>query len=68
LFLLQFLISFEEEKAASQPFPRSSLGSWPPSQDKDAAFVENQQHNIDDVIDRLPRLAIGINVNIKFRR
>ncbi|KAA0042808.1 hypothetical protein IC582_022308 [Cucumis melo] len=35
---------------------------------KDAGFVENQQQNIADAIDLLPRLATGIDVNIKFRR
>ncbi|GFP86497.1 protein fam63a, partial [Phtheirospermum japonicum] len=37
-------------------------------QDKDAGFVENQQQNIADAIDLLPRLTTGIDVNIKFRR
>lgn len=36
--------------------------------DKDAAYVENQQQNIADAIDLLPRLATGIDVNIKFKR
>ncbi|CAJ1928144.1 unnamed protein product [Sphenostylis stenocarpa] len=31
-------------------------------------YVENQQQNIADAIDLLPRLATGIDVNIKFRR
>ncbi|KAL4298424.1 hypothetical protein GQ457_12G001080 [Hibiscus cannabinus] len=35
---------------------------------KDAGFVKNQQQNIADAIDLLPRLATGIDVNIKFRR
>ncbi|KAM7531222.1 hypothetical protein LguiB_034632 [Lonicera macranthoides] len=35
---------------------------------KDAGFVENQQQNIADAIDLLPRLTTGIDVNIKFRR
>ncbi|XP_040986181.1 ubiquitin carboxyl-terminal hydrolase MINDY-1-like isoform X3 [Juglans microcarpa x Juglans regia] len=35
---------------------------------KDAGYVENQQQNISDAIDLLPRLATGIDVNIKFRR
>ncbi|KAB2067105.1 hypothetical protein ES319_A09G203700v1 [Gossypium barbadense] len=35
---------------------------------KDEGFVENQQQNIADAIDLLPRLATGIDVNIKFRR
>ncbi|CAL1401196.1 unnamed protein product [Linum trigynum] len=35
---------------------------------KDAGFVENQQQNIADAIDLLPRLATGIDVNLKFRR
>ncbi|KAK9121424.1 hypothetical protein Syun_019041 [Stephania yunnanensis] len=34
----------------------------------DAGFLENQQQNIADAIDLLPRLATGIDVNIKFRR
>ncbi|KAM7258897.1 hypothetical protein ACFE04_014638 [Oxalis oulophora] len=36
--------------------------------DKDAGYVENQQQNISDAIDMLPRLATGIDVNIKLRR
>lgn len=35
---------------------------------KDAGYVENQQQNIADAIDLLPRLATGIDVNIKYRR
>ncbi|KAI4303485.1 hypothetical protein MLD38_039108 [Melastoma candidum] len=35
---------------------------------KDAGYVENQQQNIADAIDLLPRLATGIDVNIKFRK
>ncbi|KAF8032937.1 hypothetical protein BT93_D1737 [Corymbia citriodora subsp. variegata] len=35
---------------------------------KDAGYVKNQQQNIADAIDLLPRLATGIDVNIKFRR
>ncbi|KAL9387138.1 hypothetical protein Peur_020262 [Populus x canadensis] len=35
---------------------------------KDAGYVENQQQNIADAIDLLPRLATGIDVNLKFRR
>ncbi|XP_027361034.1 ubiquitin carboxyl-terminal hydrolase MINDY-2 [Abrus precatorius] len=35
---------------------------------KDAGYVENQQQNIADAIDLLPRLATGIDVNIQFRR
>uniref|UniRef100_A0A2P2M501 MINDY deubiquitinase domain-containing protein n=1 Tax=Rhizophora mucronata TaxID=61149 RepID=A0A2P2M501_RHIMU len=35
---------------------------------RDAGYVENQQQNIADAIDLLPRLATGIDVNIKFRR
>ncbi|XP_057520094.1 uncharacterized protein LOC130800523 [Amaranthus tricolor] len=35
---------------------------------KDAGYVENQQQNISDAIDLLPRLTTGIDVNIKFRR
>lgn len=37
-------------------------------EDKDAGYVENQQQNIADAIDLLPRLATGIDVNIKFTR
>lgn len=37
-------------------------------QNKDEGYVENQQQNIADAIDLLPRLATGIDVNIKFRR
>lgn len=37
-------------------------------QNKDAGYVENQQQNIADAIDLLPRLTTGIDVNIKFRR
>ncbi|KAK8710609.1 hypothetical protein V6N13_145923 [Hibiscus sabdariffa] len=35
---------------------------------KDAGYVENQCRNMADAIDLLPRLATGIDVNIKFRR
>ncbi|XP_051114739.1 uncharacterized protein LOC127240228 [Andrographis paniculata] len=35
---------------------------------KDTGYVENQQQNIADAIDLLPRLSTGIDVNIKFRR
>ncbi|KAK4435242.1 Ubiquitin carboxyl-terminal hydrolase MINDY-1 [Sesamum alatum] len=35
---------------------------------KDAGYLENQQQNIADAIDLLPRLTTGIDVNIKFRR
>ncbi|CAI9093901.1 OLC1v1029503C3 [Oldenlandia corymbosa var. corymbosa] len=35
---------------------------------KDAGYVENQEQNIADAIDLLPRLTTGIDVNIKFRR
>nr|XP_043628471.1 ubiquitin carboxyl-terminal hydrolase MINDY-1-like [Erigeron canadensis] len=38
------------------------------SDNKDVGYVENQQQNIADAIDILPRLATGIDVNIKFRR
>ncbi|KAJ6695544.1 NF-E2 INDUCIBLE PROTEIN [Salix koriyanagi] len=38
------------------------------SNNKDAGYVENQQQNISDAIDLLPRLATGIDVNLKFRR
>lgn len=36
--------------------------------DDDDEFTENQQHRIADAINLLPRLADGINVNIRFRR
>ncbi|CAJ2650579.1 unnamed protein product [Trifolium pratense] len=35
---------------------------------KDVGYVENQQQNIADAIDLLPRLATGIDVNLKFTR
>ncbi|KAI8530363.1 hypothetical protein RHMOL_Rhmol11G0052100 [Rhododendron molle] len=35
---------------------------------KDAEYAQNQQQNIADAIDLLPRLATGIDVNIKFLR
>ncbi|KAF3448465.1 hypothetical protein FNV43_RR09178 [Rhamnella rubrinervis] len=35
---------------------------------KDEGYAENQQQNIADAIDLLPRLATGIDVNIKFKR
>ncbi|KAJ7944848.1 Protein FAM63A [Quillaja saponaria] len=35
---------------------------------KDAGYVKNQQQNIADAIDLLPRLATGIDVNTKFTR
>lgn len=35
---------------------------------KDSGYAENQQQNIADAIDLLPRLTTGIDVNIKFRR
>ncbi|VFR02249.1 unnamed protein product [Cuscuta campestris] len=35
---------------------------------KDAGYIENQQQNIADAIDLLPRLTTGIDVNIKFTR
>ncbi|GAA0175075.1 hypothetical protein LIER_28328 [Lithospermum erythrorhizon] len=35
---------------------------------RDAEYVENQQQNIADAIDLLPRLTTGIDVNIKYRR
>lgn len=37
-------------------------------QNKDEGYIENQQQNISDAIDLLPRLATGIDVNIQFRR
>ncbi|KAK6137602.1 hypothetical protein DH2020_028659 [Rehmannia glutinosa] len=36
--------------------------------EKDTGYVENQQQNIADAIDLLPRLTTGIDVNLKFRR
>ncbi|OIW10747.1 hypothetical protein TanjilG_27693 [Lupinus angustifolius] len=38
------------------------------TENKDVGYVENQQQNIADAIDLLPRLATGIDVNLKFRR
>ncbi|KAL8138835.1 hypothetical protein V2J09_004836 [Rumex salicifolius] len=35
---------------------------------KGAEYVQNQQQNISDAIDLLPRLTTGIDVNIKFQR
>lgn len=35
---------------------------------KDASYIVNQEQNISDAIDLLPRLATGIDVNIQFRR
>ncbi|KAL1212020.1 hypothetical protein V5N11_004347 [Cardamine amara subsp. amara] len=35
---------------------------------KDEGYIENQQQNIADAIDLLPRLTTGIDVNIRFRR
>lgn len=37
-------------------------------EDKDAGYVKNQQQNIADAIDMLPRLATGIDVNLHFRK
>ncbi|KAG9451665.1 hypothetical protein H6P81_004569 [Aristolochia fimbriata] len=37
-------------------------------QDKDAGYLENQQQNIHDAIEMLPRLATGIDVNLHFSR
>ncbi|KAH9325846.1 hypothetical protein KI387_006024, partial [Taxus chinensis] len=36
-------------------------------ENKDAGYVQNQQQNIADAIDLLPRLATGIDVNVRFR-
>lgn len=36
--------------------------------DKEEEYIKNQQQNIADAIDLLPRLTTGIDVNIKFRR
>ncbi|KAL7111587.1 hypothetical protein ACP275_05G098800 [Erythranthe tilingii] len=38
------------------------------TENKDAGYLENQQQNIADAIDLLPRLTTGIDVNLKFRR
>lgn len=35
---------------------------------KDEGYAENRRQNIADVLDLLPRLTTGIDVNIKFRR
>ncbi|KAI3687500.1 hypothetical protein L1987_81197 [Smallanthus sonchifolius] len=35
---------------------------------KDAGYIENQEQNISDAIDLLPRLTTGIDVNLKFTR
>ncbi|KAD4384720.1 hypothetical protein E3N88_24888 [Mikania micrantha] len=35
---------------------------------KDSGYIENQQQNIADAIDLLPRLTTGIDVNLKFTR
>lgn len=35
---------------------------------KDVGFLANQQRNVADAIDLLPRLATGIDLNVKFRR
>lgn len=37
-------------------------------QNDDDEFTENQQQRIADAVNLLPRLADGINVNIRFRR
>lgn len=37
-------------------------------QNKDDEFVKNQQQNIGDAIQLLPRLATGIDVNVRFRQ
>ncbi|XP_042391494.1 uncharacterized protein LOC121982474 isoform X2 [Zingiber officinale] len=37
-------------------------------QDKDDGYLNNQQQNISDAIDLLPRLATGIDVNVLFRK
>ncbi|KAL0907867.1 hypothetical protein M5K25_022316 [Dendrobium thyrsiflorum] len=37
-------------------------------QDKDDGYLINQQQNIADAIDLLPRLATGIDVNLQFRK
>jgi MINDY deubiquitinase len=39
-----------------------------PLKGKDDAYVNNQQQNIADAIDLLPRLATGIDVNVLFRK
>ncbi|KAF5187759.1 Ubiquitin carboxyl-terminal hydrolase mindy-1 [Thalictrum thalictroides] len=38
------------------------------TENKDAGYVENQQQNIGDAIDLLPRLATGLDVNVQFRK
>ncbi|KAL5718400.1 hypothetical protein ACHQM5_011305 [Ranunculus cassubicifolius] len=38
------------------------------TENKDAGYLENQQQNIGDAIDLLPRLATGIDVNVQFRK
>lgn len=38
------------------------------TQDKDDGYLINQQQNIADAIDLLPRLATGIDVNVQFRK
>uniref|UniRef100_A0A1D1YXN6 Protein FAM63A n=1 Tax=Anthurium amnicola TaxID=1678845 RepID=A0A1D1YXN6_9ARAE len=35
---------------------------------KDEGYIQNQQRNISDAIDLLPRLASGIDVNVLFRK
>ncbi|KAJ0968497.1 hypothetical protein J5N97_025414 [Dioscorea zingiberensis] len=37
-------------------------------EDKDEEYVNNQQQNIADAIDLLPRLATGIDVNVHFKK
>ncbi|XP_024543986.1 ubiquitin carboxyl-terminal hydrolase MINDY-1-like [Selaginella moellendorffii] len=37
------------------------------NQDKDENYIQNQQQNISDAISLLPRLATGIDVNVRFR-
>lgn len=37
-------------------------------QNDDDEYTENQQQRIADAVNLLPRLADGINVNIRFRR
>ncbi|KAG0463206.1 hypothetical protein HPP92_021682 [Vanilla planifolia] len=44
------------------------IGSNSNVQDKDFGYLINQQQNIADAIDLLPRLATGIDVNVQFRK
>lgn len=37
------------------------------NEERDEAYTQNQQQNVSDVIQMLPRLATGIDVNVRFR-